>query len=121
MKKMAKKTTGQMILTNVKNWLMGILTVAFIAVFTIVGLRREVHEAMKAETLKEEVFCLDDGNDFNLAVEFGNQQSDVFIKRLYKRNGDVVQYEVKDGNVRCWLEFYSGFRIEITHLGWMLN
>lgn len=120
MKSTRKTTMARKIAVNVRNWLLGIVVVALIAAFTCFGLRREIHEALRAETLKEEVFHLD--GDFG-ATTMSNFEAttDNFIRKQYKRNGDIVMYEIRNGELRCWLEFYSGFRIEITHFGWLIN
>lgn len=120
MKKNARTTIGKQIATNVRNWLLGLITVAVIATFTGFGLRNEINEALRAETLKEEVFHLE--GDFG-ATTMSNFETntDNFIRKQYKRNGDIVMYEIRNGELRCWLEFYSGFRIEITHFGWLIG
>lgn len=121
--KNAKRTTtiGKMVWANVKVWITGITFAAALIAAMVFGFRREVIETMKAEVLKEECFALDTGDDIFNQVAFDAKASDNYIKRLYKRNGSVMQYEVRGGTVRCWVEFYSGWRVEITGMGWLIN
>lgn len=120
MKKNTKTTIGKQIATNVKRWLITLTTMAVIVAFACFALRNEINEALRAETLKEEVFHLE--GDFGAApMASFETNTDNFIRKQYKRNGDIVMYEIRNGELRCWLEFYSGFRIEITHFGWLIG
>lgn len=120
MKNNSKKTIGRKVIDNVIRWTMGLVTVGLVAVFTLVGIRREVIETCKAETLKEEIFVIQTDNEMNFMTDFDLRTED-YVKKQYKRNGSVLVYEIRNGEIRCWLEVYSGVRFEITNLGWLVN
>lgn len=120
MKNNSKKTIGRKVIDNVIRWTMGLVTVGLIAVFTLVGIRREVIETYKAETLKEEIYVIHMDNEMNFMTDFDLRTED-YVKKQYKRNGSVLMYEVRNGSVRTWIELYSGVRFEISNMGWLIN
>lgn len=120
MKNTKKATTARRIAVNVKKWLLGLFVMALCVGGITYGFVREIREAFQAEVLKEEVYNLET-SDFGMATmaDFGSASNN-FVRKQYRRNGDITMYEVRNNDVRCWVEFYSGIRIEVTRLGWIL-
>lgn len=116
-----KKTTmtkGRKVAQNVKAFLLTMVTLAIIAGFGGLLFVTELRETFRAEVLKEETFTIVD--DFGIATTANFNQSTDVVRKQYRRNGNIVVYETHNGDIRCWLEFYSGVRIEVTHFGWAL-